>query len=170
MRIYVDLDGVLADFDKHFPDCFGFDHKELETDDRLWECINKHGTFFSDLPLCPNAEAAMEVISGYAKPIILTACPRTNYRHVALQKVGWVRKHFGEDLQVLPVMGGRNKPLFMHAKGDILIDDWDKNIKAWNEDGGIGIHHIDHNWKKTLGNLAHHWVERMYKGQGVMRA
>lgn len=42
---------------------------------------------------------------------------------------------------VLPVLGGRNKALFMHAAGDVLIDDTAVNCTAWENEGGIAIHH-----------------------------
>jgi hypothetical protein len=75
--------------------------------------------------------------------IVCTACPRHNYANVARQKRGWVRQHLSHDLPVLPVTGGKNKALFMHAPGDILIDDFERNIKAWEEEGGVGILHTD---------------------------
>jgi hypothetical protein len=41
------------------------------------------------------------------------------------------------------MMGGKNKCLFMHSPGDVLIDDFDKNCIPWREHGGIAIHHKD---------------------------
>lgn len=137
-RLYLDLDGVMADFDAHFPAVFDCDHRSM-ADDAMWERINSHNSFFRDLPPCPGALEFFRAIA-HLDPIILTACPRTNYAAVAGQKRAWVREHLG-DLVVLPVMGGRNKPLFMHAPGDVLIDDWSKNIEAWTAAGGSGILH-----------------------------
>ena len=138
-RLYLDLDGVMADFDAHFPALFGVDHRTL-LDDDMWAQINAHASYFRDMPVCPGAKEFFQSIEEL-DPIILTACPKSNYAHVARQKREWVREHLSSTCHVLPVMGGRNKPLFMHSPGDILIDDFEKNIKAWQDEGGVGIHH-----------------------------
>lgn len=138
-RLYLDLDGVMADFDAHFPAVFGLDHRGM-ADDAMWGTINAHPSYFRDMPLCPGAaEFFLEIM--HLSPIILTACPRTNYQHVARQKRSWVREHLSSTITILPVMGGRNKPLFMHAVGDILIDDFERNTDAWFEAGGVSILH-----------------------------
>ncbi|WP_156392858.1 hypothetical protein [Rhizobium sp. Root1220] len=140
-RVYLDLDGVMADFDAHFPALFGVDHRGL-ADDTMWATINAHPSYFRDMPQCPGAKEFFDRIS-WLSPIILTACPSSNYAHVARQKREWVREHLSTTCHVLPVMGGRNKPLFMHSRGDILIDDFERNTKAWQQEGGIAILHRD---------------------------
>ena len=37
------------------------------------------------------------------------------------------------------------------GKPNILIDDYMKNIKEWENKGGIGVHHTDP--RKTIGEL-----------------
>jgi hypothetical protein len=140
-RVYLDLDGVMADFDAHFPATFGTDHRSM-ADDAMWLRINAHPTYFRDMPPCPGSLDFYREIA-HLNPIVLTACPRTNYAHAAKQKRGWVREHLGGHVTVLPVMGGHNKPLFMHAEGDILIDDFEKNTLAWSAAGGVAILHRD---------------------------
>jgi len=138
-RLYLDLDGVMADFDAHFPAVFGLDHRSM-ADDAMWATINAHPSYFLDMPPCPGALEFFDDIATL-DPIVLTACPRTNYANAAMQKREWVRRHLSPRTTVLPVMGGRNKPLFMHALGDILIDDFEKNTRSWSEAGGISILH-----------------------------
>lgn len=140
-RLYLDLDGVMADFDAHFPALFGVDHRAM-LDDDMWAQINGHPSYFRDMPLCSGAKEFFEHIA-WLDPIILTACPRSNYAHVARQKRAWVREHLSTECIILPVMGGRNKCLFMHAPGDILIDDFEKNTVAWEDGGGVAILHRD---------------------------
>lgn len=148
-RIYLDLDGVMADFDGSFPRVFGLDHRNM-ADDEMWAKINSHPTFFRDLPPMDGALEFFWSIERL-KPIILTACPKSNYAHVAMQKREWVREHLSPDVQVLPVMGGANKPLFMHAPGDILIDDYRRNTEAWATAGGFAILHRE--FEKTRSTL-----------------
>lgn len=151
-RIYLDLDGVMADFDAHFPATFGLDHRGM-ADDAMWSTINAHPSYFRDMPPCPGAVEFFAAVA-HLDPIVLTACPRSNYAHVARQKRAWVREHLSTSIMILPVMGGRFKPLFMHAPGDILIDDWRKNTDAWEDEGGVAILH--RSFEDTWRSLAHH--------------
>lgn len=140
-KLYLDLDGVMADFDYAFTEQTGCFPSDL-SDDELWEAVYKNPTFFADLPMCPGAADFFQFLLFYKlDPIICTACPKSKYETVALQKREWVRRNLSDDLMVLPVMGGRNKWLFMHKPGDILIDDFQKNIVRWNDAGGVGILH-----------------------------
>jgi len=140
-HVYLDLDGVMADFDAHFPALFGVDHRSM-LDDDMWVTINAHPSYFRDMPQCPGAKEFFDRIS-WLNPIILTACPKINYANAARQKREWVREHLSTTCHVIPVMGGHNKPLFMHSRGDILIDDFERNTKAWQMEGGFGILHRD---------------------------
>jgi hypothetical protein len=140
-RLYIDLDGVMADFDKYFLESFGIESHKLD-DPTLWKWINGHGNFFSNLPLMPGALEFFRSVE-HLNPTILTACPKSNYAVAAVQKRQWVYKHLSQDITVIPMMGGKNKCLFMHSPGDVLIDDFEKNCIPWAEHGGYAIHHKD---------------------------
>lgn len=149
-KIFLDLDGVMADFDRAFPERFGISHIDMPKKE-MWKYVNSVEDFFSTLPPC---HGALENWHGWLKefnPIILTACPSSNYEHVAMHKRRWVRQWLGPQVLVLPVNGSESKPLFMHAPGDILIDDWGKNCRAWEEAGGIAVKHED--WADTYGRM-----------------
>lgn len=153
MRIYLDLDGVMADFDTHFVDYFGVDPQSLD-DDVMWKMINSYHDFYANLPLMEDALELFDALwysSHFDDMSILTACPKSNYKNAAIQKRGWVRKNLAENITVIPMLGGANKALFMHEPGDILIDDMEKNCKAWEELGGIAIVHK--NAADTLAKL-----------------
>lgn len=156
-RLYIDLDGVMADFDKYFLQEFGVESQKLD-DPTLWKWINGHGNFFRNLPLC---EGALEFFRSveHLNPTILTACPKSNYAVAAVQKRQWVYEHLSKDVTVIPMMGGKNKRLFMHAPGDILIDDFEKNCIPWAEHGGIAILHKDFESTRDNLNLALHVVK-----------
>lgn len=160
--IYLDLDGVMADFDGHFPALFGTDHRVIP-EEEMWRTINAYPAYFRGMPIFAGAKAFFHSIS-WMNPIILTACPWSNYQDVARQKRGWVREHLSSTCQILPVMGGRNKPLFMHSPGDILIDDYKRNIAAWEDEGGVGLLHSQ-DFEATYQTLANH-VHDYRKGAG----
>lgn len=140
-KLYLDLDGVMADFDKFFASEFGVASDKLD-DATLWKWINGHGNFFRSLPLC---EGAIEFFNAvkHLNPTILTACPKTNYTVAATQKRQWVYEHLSQDVTVIPMLGGKNKAMFMHSPGDVLIDDFEKNCIPWREHGGVAIQHKD---------------------------
>jgi hypothetical protein len=128
----------MADFDKHVLDLFGWVVNHNLTDAE-WALIYDHGDFFGTMPLMEDALLLLNSLPQ--QPVVITACPKTSYRQVARQKRRWVREYLHPDLFILPVMGGHNKPLFMHRPGDILIDDYGKNCRAWEDEGGIAIKH-----------------------------
>lgn len=148
--LYIDLDGVMADFDGAFPQVFGLNHRSL-ADDEMWGHINGHPSFFRDLPPMAGAIDFFRSVE-HLNPVILTACPKSNYPHVATQKRAWVREHLSQTCLVLPVLDGRHKPLFMHQAGDILVDDFGKNCAAWTEAGDVAIKH-EGDWDLTRASL-----------------
>lgn len=142
--LYLDLDGVLADFAAGLPPEFhcGTGRLPDAIDKLMWDHIYAQDAFFRNLPPCPGALAFVDQVA-HLHPVILTACHPEHYEDVAAQKRAWVHKHLGKHIPVLPVAKGKYKALFMHAPGDILIDDYDRNINNWAAAGGIGILHRD---------------------------
>ncbi len=148
--IFLDLDGVMADFDKTFPEKFLLSHIGMDKK-KMWEHIHSVPDFFVNLPLMPGAMWLYDTISyRFGQPFILTACPASRYHDVAKQKRQWVRNHLGSAI-VLPSYGSEGKPAFMHNPGDILIDDWGKNCDAWEAAGGVAIKH--ENARDTMAKL-----------------
>lgn len=144
-NIYVDLDGVLADFDQQFRIMFPELDKNKISDDTMWSHINSREDYFRTMPPFERGlEFFRKLATGNLEPIILTACPKSNYVSAALQKRDWCRRYLHSNVIVLPVMGGRHKGLFMHRPGDVLIDDHMHNIDAWRNLGGYGIYHDGH--------------------------
>ena len=146
-QIFLDLDGVMADFEGHFLNEFGVPHDSFNDSD-MWEKINSVQNYFLDMPMMEGATDFFQYLEKY-NPIILTACPRSNYQAAAIQKRKWVRKNLSEYIMILPILGGKNKAMFMHQEGDILIDDMSKNCNSWSEHGGYAIMHNDFENTKT---------------------
>lgn len=152
MKIYLDLDGVMADFEKHFKDYFGSEPSDFD-DGTMWKMINGYEDFYANLPMMPNANKLFKfLIDTFGDVTILSACPRSNYKNAAMQKRQWVYENITDDVTVIPMMGGKNKGLFMHSPGDILIDDMKKNCEAWKDFGGIAIQY--NNYEQTVNELS----------------
>ena len=147
--LFLDMDGVLADYDKHFPLMFGVSHVGMPKKE-MWSYVKSEPEFFLTIPPFPGMWEFYFSIE-HLSPVILTACPASQYAEVARQKRQWIREALGEHVPVLPVCGSDSKPLFMHKPGDILIDDWGKNCRQWEEAGGIAIKH--ENFDQTIAEL-----------------
>ena len=147
-RIYFDMDGVLADFNRGVMDMCQIDaggqdspdRKEL--DDRMFAAIAATPHFYLRLePVDGTLEILKELISGYGDRIeILTGIPRPHRNVVtaAEDKVEWVRRSVSEYIVVNTVLR-REKMQFAKGPGCILIDDMRMNIDEWTGAGGTGI-------------------------------
>jgi len=144
--IFVDLDGVLANFFKGVktlvPD---YTEEKYEHDkkykNKVWDIINKHGQsggeLWYDLEMLPDAHELWNYIKPY-HPAILTASG-TSVKSVGEQKRRWVKKHLGDPV-VHVVERAQDKQKFA-GKTHILIDDKRKALDPWISAGGVGILH-----------------------------
>jgi len=141
MQLFIDCDGVLADFDTHYESLVGplpphwgtVEHK----DDVDWDIIRRRGNFYLDMPPMPDMRQLWDFVLPF-KPIVLTGIPKS-VPEAADNKRSWVTKHLGPDVEVRCCLS-REKSL--NAKpGDVLVDDWIKYRHLWLEAGGIWITH-----------------------------
>jgi 5'(3')-deoxyribonucleotidase len=137
-QLYLDCDGVLADFDKGAAAVFGLHPRTFEKRYGLalfWQKLASAPDFYFSLPLMPDAMELFEAVRSL-DPIILTGLPRGNW--AASQKVRWAAQHFpGTRIITTMARDKRN-----HAKeGDVLVDDTLKHRDLWEGAGGIFIHH-----------------------------
>ncbi|HEV2568725.1 5' nucleotidase, NT5C type [Sphingomonas sp.] len=138
MQLYLDCDGVLADFDKAATELLGMPPRVFEkrhNPGEFWKRLARHPDFYGTLPLMPDAMELFEAVR-HLDPIILTGLPRGNW--AAPQKVRWAAEHF-PGTRIITCMAVDKK---RHARdGDILVDDTVKYRHLWEEAGGIFIHH-----------------------------
>lgn len=136
MQLYVDMDGVLADFDRHHEEVFGVKPCKI-ADNVDWAKIRAVKDFYLNIPPMPDFDALWDRIKHH-KPIVLTGIP-SSVAEAAENKRAWARKHLGEHVEVRCC---RSKEKSLHAKpGDILIDDWTKYQSLWERVGGLWITH-----------------------------
>ena len=131
---------MLADFNGHVQSLFGADPDRM-SETALWQAIDTVPDFYLTIPLKADARQLWTALKRF-HPIVLTGCPAHSYDESARQKVLWIKKHFGGNVQVITCLS-RNKQQHMNAPGDILIDDRSGNIKKWIKAGGIGIRHAN---------------------------
>jgi 5'(3')-deoxyribonucleotidase len=155
--LYLDMDGVVADFNGYAEKLLGYRAYEERWEEHEWQLISQNSRIYRDLNKTVEADFLVKycmdlVVEKNWELKFLTAVPRNNDLAWAFtDKITWGRKHF----PYIPVMfGPYSKDKWQHCTpGDILIDDRTSNIEEWTAAGGIGILHkgdID----STIASLA----------------
>lgn len=154
--VYVDMDGVLADFDGYFNQITGLATNNIE-DSELWSRIDAHGKsrFFSELPWMPGGKDLWQfVIDNFLSVKILSALGRSDVvdGQTSAGKKAWLRKNIPtlreSDIILVP---NKHKKRHYSRPGDIIIDDTDVVIAEWVKKGGTGILHKTAQY--TIGKL-----------------
>ena len=146
-KVYLDMDGVIADFDQRFKDISGMNPREFEDKygtKEFWKLIDEENKikFWVGIPEMPGAKALVDYVKKYNFELLTSPSAK---KQSYLGKLLWVRNH--KDL-----FGGKPRVNFKRAKEkhevksdlqttDILIDDREDTISRWNEAGGTGIHY-----------------------------
>jgi 5'(3')-deoxyribonucleotidase len=151
-RLYLDCDGVLADFDHGATAILGMKPKAFEHRHglgRFWQKLATAPDFYFSLPLMTDAMRLFNAVK-HLDPVILTGLPRGNW--AADQKMRWAAQHFpGVRMITCMARDKRN-----HAKdGDVLVDDNDKFRHLWEQAGGIFVHHK--NAEDSIAELANYF-------------
>jgi hypothetical protein len=151
VTLYLDLDGVLANFDKAAGALMGTDniykYEFIWGANKFWEKLNVDEEFFASLEVMPDAWDLLGAV-GHLAPTILTALPRDNPELIDKQKREWVSDNLG-GYEVITCQT-KDKPNYCEP-GDILIDDRAINRDAWVAKGGTYIIHTTA--ERTIGTL-----------------
>jgi hypothetical protein len=137
-QLYLDCDGVLADFDRGAEQVLGVPARIYEGRHgraRLWERLAQAPEFFYRLPLMPGATRLFAAVR-HLHPIILTGLPRGDW--AAAQKVRWAAHHF-PGTRIITCLAADKRDHCAH--GDVLVDDLLKYRHLWEDAGGIFVHY-----------------------------
>ena len=144
--IYLDMDGVVADFDKRFEELSGMLPQSYVDKNGLkafWDLIDeKHKVaFWRGIELMPGAEQLVRYVEQH--PFEMLTAPSIKKQSV-IGKSLWVKDKVGTLYSMKPKVTYRSakqkhtvKPNL--SKFDILIDDKGSTIDNWNAAGGTAI-------------------------------
>ncbi len=148
-KIYFDMDGVLADFNRGVAELCGIapplkqDEDPVE-DEIMWAHVKEVPHFYDKLELMPGAKEMFDLLyKKYGdKCEILTGIPneRRGLKNVAEDKIKWMRRLLSEDI-VINTVRKTDKKDYVKGGGYILIDDLEPTVETWNALGGTGILH-----------------------------
>ncbi len=151
-QIFLDMDGVLANFDQgvrnHFkndwhPTAFKIDYqKEFNMSKDLFWSILDNERFWAELPWMPDGERVMRMVEPLRPCILSTVVVPSGYSG----KIKWLRKNYPsvvEDSRVLFTTAAvgitHNSKRHCSHPGSILIDDNEKMCENWQAAGGEAI-------------------------------
>lgn len=145
-KIYLDMDGVLCNFEKKFTEYYGAlslakrDRKEWSRD---WEDFVKHKKGFEQLDWFPGGQQLLDAVRQTNLPVeILTSSGGQKFHgEVTAQKIKWLKKH-GINYKANVVPGRKHKAEYATPE-TLLIDDTEEVIRYFTNAGGHGILHKD---------------------------
>jgi len=142
-QIFLDQDGVLADFESGLTKALGY-KVDLKSKHDVYEAEKRKLTaqrLFRNLEPLPDAWKLVDFcMNSGIHTEILTAAGTVNRTLVVKDKIDWIRRYIHPQWTVIPTFKGTQKAAFAHKKA-VLIDDRQRNIDCWVEAGGIGILH-----------------------------
>jgi len=161
--LYLDMDGVLVDFNGGFSKLSnGMDLKQFAQDKgdaaARDQYLQAGAKFWAGLDWIHGGKELWEASSRlFERVCILSSAGTTNEEKAAVVATGkraWLKKHIpslpSDRIFIVP---GKHRKQEFAAKNTILVDDVAVTIKQWNQQGGYGILHDSRQYKKTIEDL-----------------
>ena len=151
--IFFDMDGVLCDFQTHARFYHSLPEDYLQwplgkfdpqaawrmKDHEFWKPIDDCGEeFWATIPMYPWARDMWDTIatSHLGTDIRVLTSP-THHQTSLSGKIIWMNRFLGWNASSSVTISEEKK--WLAAPGRILIDDLDRNIVAWQKQGGLGL-------------------------------
>jgi len=159
--VYVDMDGVLCDFKSPITMTLGKQtfHQVTNRDFNEFFKGTNVSDYFSKLPMFPEARMLIEFVLGLFGSYKICSRPLKHYVKQSIHgKNKWIKKNLEKNHRPVTAHYVFDKSKYAvdeNGRPNILIDDQDDNIRAWEDAGGIAIqfeadHGQFHNLVKEL--------------------
>ncbi|OQX28515.1 MAG: hypothetical protein B0D92_08480 [Spirochaeta sp. LUC14_002_19_P3] len=146
-QLFIDLDGVLADFDAGVKQATGLLPGELPPS-RMWPILAKTPGFYDKLPWMSDGRELWEAVRNFS-PAILTGLPMGQWAEG--QKRSWCARELGFSIPVITGLSRKKAELAyswlenhgITNKIPVLVDDRLKLQESWESYGGTFIYHLN---------------------------
>ena len=148
-RIYLDMDGVLCDFGAAIRKATG---KSKEAwikipSNRKWDTVIDTPKFWENMPWNTPGKVLYNFVKKYNPHILSAYLEKTFDPNCIPGKRAWLRKNARiTDRSKINLVRRKEKKNFATKGGqkNILIDDYEKNVREFINAGGMGIVHKDY--------------------------
>lgn len=160
MRIFLDVDGVLANFVGASCKLFGHTYEAVDvyayfkpvlglTSREFWDRIKTHsdeeGSYWRGIEPYPWCHELHRFCKSLAPTTLLTAPPNTNRddkRCMLLGRTDWIHEQFGHEFDEYYIGILKDR---IASPGAVLVDDLDHNVDPWVAAGGRAVL-FPHRW------------------------
>ena len=173
-EIFIDMDGVLADFFTEWGKLMGKKNwRDIgpENISVALDKIKQTENFWLDLPLTSNAKNLINLVKQLKGEYNILSSPLPGDKNSEPHKREWIKKN----LSFFPP----KKVLIRHDKEsfatqpdgtpNILIDDYGVNVRKWEASGGVGFKHKDHKFERTVKAIKQHIDEPVEEDKRIPR-
>jgi hypothetical protein len=148
--LYVDLDGVLADFFTPFNKMAGvakWNQADKDTLQRTLKQIAQVDDFWPNLGVLPDANKLLSGIQNIVGEFVVLSKALSGDPRAEKQKRAWVQANLSiQPVDTIIMAATANKGIYAKQSDgtpNVLIDDFGVNIKNWMASGGTAIKHKD---------------------------
>lgn len=163
-HLYLDMDGVQADFFTAWAKAFGKDrYKEIgdrATREASIDMLNQRGPqfieeFFATLPTLPGGLKLVRWLKANQIPFTVLSAPlRGNHEASIAGKRQWLNRHNSGTSATAIFTGYKERFANRGGVPAVLVDDHKKYIEHWNEAGGIGLLYREHSVDAVIDQLS----------------
>ncbi len=140
-KLFVDLDGVLVDFESGVLRVTGR-RVEEQSPREMWSALARSRGFYDSLDWLPDGRELWDFCLRH-EPTILTGLPFGNW--AAPQKLSWCARELGPDVPVITCFSRQKAARAREACPDglqpVLVDDRARLRDSFEEAGGVFVHH-----------------------------
>ncbi len=146
-QLFIDLDGVLVDFDRGVLEAVGKVPAELQSR-QMWPILAKTPNFYGRLHWLQDGRELWEAVKP-CNPVILTGLPMGKWAEP--QKRAWCARELGTDIPVITGLSRHKAELAaewldehnLRERTPVLVDDRLKIKESWEDAGGVFILHLN---------------------------
>ena len=161
--IYVDMDGVLADFFGPVAQHHGVTNwrqarkQRRQAGSKIDKIAKKPGYFLHLKPMPHAGHLIKGVLKMVGRYSILSSPLLSEVEQSSSEKTEWLSKHLKSNPPRSIIFDHEKFKYARQADGtpNILIDDYETNIHLWEANGGIGILYRDEECDRVLKQLQH---------------